>query len=44
MDARLETELDIDLAAAFALTDLFFPARARFIELFSDPALSLAYA
>jgi hypothetical protein len=31
MDARLETELDTDLAAAFGFTDLFFPARARFI-------------
>jgi hypothetical protein len=32
MDARFVTALDIDLAAAFGLTDLLFPVRSRFTE------------
>jgi hypothetical protein len=31
MDAPLATVLDIDLAAAFDVTDLLFAVRARFI-------------
>jgi hypothetical protein len=33
MDARLATALDIDLAAAFDVSNFLFPIRARFIEL-----------
>jgi hypothetical protein len=43
MDARLATALDIDLAAAFDVTDLLFPVRARFIA-YSQTTCSLAYA
>jgi hypothetical protein len=42
MDARLATALDIDLTAAFDVTDLLFPVRARFIE-YSQITYSLAY-
>jgi hypothetical protein len=31
MEARFETAPDMDLAAAFDVTDLIFPVRARFI-------------
>jgi hypothetical protein len=43
MDALLETALDIDLAAAFEVTDLLFPVRARFIA-YSQIIHCLAYA
>jgi len=42
----LATALDIDLAAAFGVTDLFFPGRTRFICIFSDyiaSSICLAY-
>jgi hypothetical protein len=44
MDARLATALDMDLAAAFDVTNLLFPVRARFITYPSDGNLRLAYA
>jgi hypothetical protein len=43
IDARLATALDIDLAAAFDVTDLFFPVRVRFIMYPTVQSL-LAYA
>jgi hypothetical protein len=44
MDPRLETAPDVDLAAAFDVTNLLFPVRARFITYPSDGNSRLAYA
>src|SRR5258708_3890069 len=44
MDARLATAPDIVLGAAFDVTDLVFPVRARFTVYSSDDKSSKAYA
>jgi hypothetical protein len=43
IDARLAAALDIDLAAAFDVTDLLFPVRARFITYPPDGNSRLAW-